>query len=147
MEIFCSCKPTLKFKQLGLLVLDSKLWETELSFLAWVLLRLCIFLLHLQVNSKLPQKTRPFAGLSCSLFSQRNNVVSAAYHGEVRLVLFSARCPISLQSTRATSDRFRQRCYTLLPSGVRRIFQWRRVSVTSHRDDVSFGDVTAIIMP
>ena len=31
-------------------------------------------------------------------------------------------------------------------SGVRRIFQWG-VSVTSCRDDVSFSDVTAIIMP
>ena len=31
-------------------------------------------------------------------------------------------------------------------SGVRRIFQWG-VSVTLHRDDASFSDVTAIIMP
>ena len=32
-----------------------------------------------------------------------------------------------------------------LTCGVRRIFQ-RGVSVTSHRDDVGFGDVTANIM-
>ena len=36
--------------------------------------------------------------------------------------------------------------FIFLASGVRRIFQWG-VSGTSHRDDVSFSDVTAIIMP
>ena len=33
---------------------------------------------------------------------------------------------------------------SVISSGIRRIFQWEGVSVTSHRDDVSFSDVTAI---